>query len=213
MLNENRLRGASFVAMLGLAAAVAGIGCGTKTSTTQLWQAQNIRPSTMQRVIVFGGGMAEPERRSIEDGLSASLQARGVGATPSYVLFPELPNAQHARGEVQQRGYEGAIVATIRGTEEKESYVPGYYHGGTFWGGYYGPGWGMGYTPGYVVTDEYVNVETSLWDLRTEDGALVWSAVTKTMNPSSGKDLVNSLSKEIVPKMSDAGYFPRPAKK
>jgi hypothetical protein len=182
-------------------------GCATKTSTTHLWAAEDYRGGTMGNVIVFGRGMAEAQRRSLEDQLGDALADHGVAATPSYRVFPVLPDVDEARAEVTKQNFDGAVVVTLHGTRERQSYVPGHYMGGGFWGGYYGMGWG--WSPGYVVTDELVDAETSVWDLRTDNGRLVWSALTNTENPTSGPDLTKSLAKEILPKMEKAGLVPK----
>jgi hypothetical protein len=92
----------------------------------------------------------------------------------------------------------------MKGTRERQTYVPGGYSGG-FWGGYYGAGWG--YDPGYMVTDTFVNFETTLWDPHGE-GKMVWSAVTETENPSSSSDFIAGLSKSIIPALVQARLLP-----
>lgn len=207
MIGDAASRFARRAGAAALAAALS-VACGAQTSTTQLWQARDYAAPPMRNVIVFGGGMSEPERRSLEDHVASELADHGVAASPSYQLFPELPDTQRARAEVQRRGYDGALVSTLRSVRERQSYAPGYYHGGGFWGGYYGPGWGLGWRSDYVVSDEIVDVETSLWDLRTQDGTLVWSATTQTTNPSSNDDLIRSLTDTVLPKITEAGLIP-----
>ncbi|HXN34140.1 MAG TPA: hypothetical protein VN894_19895, partial [Polyangiaceae bacterium] len=106
----------------------------------------------------------------------------------------------------QQAGVDGVIVASMKGVSERQTYVPGAYEGG-FWGGFYGPGWGGTWDPGYVVTDRFVKFDTSLWD-PSGNGKMVWSAVTQTENPSSGKDFLSSLTKSVIPAMTQAGFLP-----
>lgn len=191
--------------LLALALALAG-GCGTKTSTTQLWAASDYSAAPLRKVIVFGRGMAEAQRRSVEDRLVSALGEHGVTATQSYRMFPELPNREIMQTELAKQGFDGALVTTLHATRQRQSYVPGHYHGGGFWGGYYGMGWG--WSPGYIVTDELVDAETSVFDLRTDGGRLVWSATTRTLNPTSGEDLTKSMSKEILPGIAKRGIIP-----
>lgn len=192
-----------------LALALAASGCGTKTSTTHLWSAGDYAAPPLRKVIVFGRGMAEPQRRAVEEHLASALANHGVTATPSYRVYPALPNREIGQGELVQQGFEGAFVTTLRGVRERETYVPGHFRGGgAYWGGYYG-GMGWGHSPGYVVTDELVDAETSVFDLRSDAGRLVWSAVTKTTNPESSEDLTKSMSREILPGMAKRGIIPR----
>ena len=194
-----RTRGCGVLASLGLLLAA---GCGTPTSTTQVRKAETVVRAPMRRVVVFGGGLSETGRRVMEDGFVASLGARGVAARPSYELLPTLPDKDSARAAVEAAGFEGVLVATLHGIREKVSYVPG---GSGFWGGYYGGTW----APDSVVTDQIVTVETTVADLRAGGaGALVWSATTQTTNPTSAADAVKSLTKELVPKLSEGGLIP-----
>lgn len=192
--------------VMSLTLAFAGaLGCSTPTSTTHLWQAQ-VRPQQApQNVLVFGGRMSEPTRRTLEEGLVRELSLRGVRAAPSYQIFPQLPARDIAQDEVKRHGFDGAVVATLRQIRERQTYVPGHFYGG-FWGSYYGPGWGMGsWSPGYVVTDELVNVETTFWNLRNREGDLVWASNTETRNPSSTHDFVESYVEEIMENLEQTG--------
>ena len=164
---------------------VAGCG-GPSTSVTQVWNAPLAAPP-MRKIVVFAARTDEANRRALEDKLVAELAKRGVAA-------------------VQGRGFDGILVATLKNVRERLSYVPGTYSGG-FWNDYYyGPGW-TSWSPGYVRTDEIVNFETTLWDARAED-KLVWAALTKTVNPSSGRDFVKSLTDAVLPPLEKAGRIP-----
>jgi hypothetical protein len=161
----------------------------------------------MKSLVVFGGRLNATNRRTLEDAFVSAIRAHGVRATASYTLFPaELPSADAARAAMQQTDADGFLVATMRGVSEKTTLVPGAYGGG-FWGGFYGPGWGGPWDAGYVETDEFVRFETSVWDNR-DNGHLVWSAVTQTENPRSGRDFAASLVHNVVPAISGTGLLP-----
>jgi hypothetical protein len=189
-------------------AVFAATSCSTPTSTTQLWQAKNMPRTPLKRIVVFGGGLSEAGRRTVEDGFVAALSEKGVTARPSYDLFPSLPDKESARSAVVAAGFDGALVTSLRSVRDRPTFVPGSPTGTGFWDSYYGPGWGGGYSPGYVVEDEEVSMETTLWDLRSSNGTLVWSATTKTTNPTSGGDTVKSVTREVIPKLEDVGLLP-----
>jgi hypothetical protein len=197
---------AAAVALVAIGASALS-GCATKTSVTQLWSAP-LSPSQpqMRKIVVMATHMDEANRRALEDSLSANLSGHGVEAIPSYKLFPgKLPEREQAQQAIKSSEADGILAANLKGVQEKLTWVPGYYGGG-FWAGYYG--WGMGgYYDSYVYTDEYVNVETTLWDLRQGD-AVVWSALTNTKNPTSGTALVRSIADKVVPSIAQAGFIP-----
>jgi len=177
----------------------------TKTSVTQVWQAP-VRPAVpMRSMLVFVARMDEPNRRALEDGLVMELRRRDVNARPSYELFPgELPARAEAQALVKNQGYDGILYSTLLDVKERQTFVPG--TTGGFWTSYYGYGWGYG-SPGYVMTDEVVTFETTLWDARMED-KLVWTLLTKTLNPSSGKSFVKSLSGAVAPALEKGRLVP-----
>jgi hypothetical protein len=175
---------------------------------TDVWRDPSYTAGPMKSLVVFGGRMNATNRRTLEDGLVSALAQRGVHATASYTLFPELPSKDVARAAMQQLAADGYLVASMRGTSERRSSAGGGYggtgFGGVFWDDFYGAGWGEGWGPGYVVTNEFVKFQTSLWD--GNGGRLVWSATTETENPSSGKDFTKSLLKKIIPGLAHAGF-------
>ena len=189
----------------GALAIALGVGCsGARTSVTQVWQAPAPATAPMKSVIVFGARMDEANRRSLEDAFVAELGKRGVRAMPSYAVFQGAPpDQEHARAKVNELGLEGILVMSLKNVAERATYVPSY--AGSFWSAYYGPGWWGG--PGYVVTDEIVTFESTLWDTRAED-KLVWAALTKTTNPSTGKSYVGSLVKAVMPRLEDTRLIP-----
>ena len=82
---------------------------------------------------------------------------------------------------------------------KQQTYVPPSYTGagGPYggWGPYYGYGWGAAYSPGYVVTDTVVRVETLVFDLK--QNKLVWAGQSETTNPDSLHQFMRDLVKAI----------------
>lgn len=195
------------MALWGLVAMTFGatVACGPpKTSVTQVWQATTPR-APFRSVLVFAVKLDEANRRVLEDTFAADLERYGVRAAPSYSLFPgELPPIDEARAQVSAEQYEGILVLKLRGIRDEARYVPG---STGFWHGYYG-GWGYyGQSAGYIVTDERVTFETTVWDLRQED-LLLWTAQTETLNPDSGTEFAISLKRAIDPTLARTGLIP-----
>lgn len=205
-----RLTIALAAAALAVVTAAGSVGCGTKTSVTQLWSAPvpaSVPP--MRKVVVMATRMDEASRRAMEDSLVAALALHGVHGVPSYKLFPgELPPREEAQATVESMQIDGILTANFKGIRETLTYAPRYYAGG-FWSGYYGWGWGWGgsYYDGYLDTDELVNVETTLWDARAPD-TIVWAALTTTRNPRSGHDFVESVTEKVIPALAESRFIP-----
>jgi hypothetical protein len=78
--------------------------------------------------------------------------------------------------------------------------VPGGFYG------LYGGSWASGYQPGYVVTDTVVRIETSLYDV--EQGRLLWTAVSETMNPSTVEGLIEEIVAAARKELAEQGLLP-----
>jgi hypothetical protein len=167
------------------------------THVTDVWKDPSYAAGPMKNLVVFAARLNETDRRTLEDGFVAALSAHNTRATPSYrVLTTPLPARDVARAKLEQLGFDGALVATLRGVNETVTAAGG----PGFWDGYYGRTWGEP----YVVEEPVVKFETSLWDLKGP-GRLVWSADTRTENPSSGKNFTKSLTSEVVPLLENEG--------
>jgi hypothetical protein len=188
----------------GLAALAISIGsssaCSTATTISDVWRDPNYSAAPMRKMFVFGGLKSETNRRSLEDGFAASLARHGVQATPSYSVFPTLQVDREAvRQYLKSQNYDGALVVKFEGLQTQTRVEPG-----AGFGYYYGGLWGPDY---YVETDQYVKVETSLWDARTDK--LIWSAVSQTENPSSSSDAISSVVTKITSSLTEAGFIPQ----
>jgi hypothetical protein len=153
--------------------------------------------------MVFAGRVDPTQRHTIEDGLVSALSAYGAHATQSYSIFGDQvpPDQAAVRTTLKNGGYDGALVSTLKGVSEHVLVAPDADWGTGFYGAYWGPG-----APVYAETDQFVKFETTLWD--PNSGKMVWSAITQTENPTSGKDFVSSLTKAVVPSMAKAGLLP-----
>jgi hypothetical protein len=186
-----------------VALAFAAVGCSTSTEETSVWKSPTYAAGPMKNIAVFGGRLSESERRTLEDGLVSRLAAHGVHATPSYEILTESQaraDSASIRATLRNDGYDGALVSTLKGISEQVVVASDAYWAGAFYGAYWGT------TPVAATTERFVKFETTLWD--PNSGKMVWSAVTQTANPTSGKDFVSSLGNAIVPSLAKAGLVP-----
>jgi hypothetical protein len=190
-------------ALLGATAAFCVLACSTPTAITDVWREPNRTATPLRNVVVFAQRLTGTSRHTLEDTFAVELGAHGVRATPSYRLFPdELPSRDAVRSALQQAGFDGALVSTARGIQERTTVDPGTPWVGGFYE-YYGAG--MTSVP-YVWTDQYIRFESTLWDMRAGEGKMLWSAVTQTRNPSSGHDFATSLVKRVVVALGASGF-------
>jgi len=159
----------------------------------------------MTNLLVVAARLDPTQRRTLEDGFASAMSMHGIRATPSYSLFPDgLPDSKQARDLVRKGSFDGVLVSVLRNLTEVTYIHVGVDFSGGFFDGYWGPGWA---TPPPPQSNEDVKFETTLWDPRGK-GKLVWSAVTQTVSPTSGRAFVTSLVNRIEPALVKDGLIP-----
>ena len=200
----SRVRG-SVLLGLGLSAALAG--CASTRIETQ-WKEPGLAAKDLafRRVIALAQLDDETTRRAAEDELvrvltsSPRAQARSMEASPAYELIStsELGDVAGMRRKVEAAGFDGAVVMRLIASEERVTYMPGRYE--TMWGRV------VSYDPGYTVVDQIVRVETGLYSIRERE--LLWSGVTRTMNPRDLRDLIEEVARAIGQELEAQGVAP-----
>jgi hypothetical protein len=178
-----------------LVAIAAAAACTTPTTIERAWRDPSFAGAPLQKVLVIGRVNSEANRRTLEDSYVSALSQHGVAAMASYQAFQD---AHPDRSAVQQylvnQGYDGALVTMYKGMRTQVYVSPS----SDFYG-YYGGYWDQGY---YTDTEQFVKVETSLWDART--AKLIWTASSETENPSSAQDAISSVVSTITKSLTDA---------
>lgn len=199
--------------VLAAIAALALAACAT-TDFRSSWknpEAQPLRLRGKKVVAVFV--THDPYlRERAEEALAREISARGAVGVPSYTFLSdrEIRDRDAARAEAEQRGFAGAVVMRIVGSDTYVRRVPSgviwvgapYDH---FWGGYWGWGWGAAWSPGYMQVDRVVKVETLVYSL--EQDQLVWAGVSRTFDPGHIESFIGELASAISDRMERDGVF------
>jgi hypothetical protein len=172
-----------------LAAFCALAAACASTKLTSTWRDPAIGPLQFRKVVGIALTADATLRRLAEDEF-----VRAVGATQGvagYTLIPddELRDRERARARLEAAGVDGAVVFRLASVEQRERWVPPTTYG-TMWG-YWGQVGPMVYEPGYLATDQYVQVETAAYSV--SDARLVWAGRSQTINPSSAEDLIDDV--------------------
>jgi hypothetical protein len=143
----------------------------------------------------------ETSRMIIEDELVKRMNANAVA---SYTfLTTEMIKAadpQVLAQKIQQDKFTHVLLMRLADVEKDTYYVPGTttaYYGG--YRGYYGYGAGMYTNPGYYNTDKNYFVETTVFSV--DPDKLLWTATTKTVNPTRLEKTVNEIADIVTDKM------------
>jgi hypothetical protein len=205
MINRMKL-----AAALGLALIVVGCASTTFVST---WKNPEVAPFPRPKGQTIVAAVAADDkyiRQGAEDALASELTKRGYKGVPSYrVLPPGVTEEGPARAALEKIGAVGIIVMRPLAVDQEVSMTsvavyggPGY---GGYWGGYYGYGWGHPYSGVSVTSDTILIVETLVYSL--EQNKLIWSAKSKTTNPSDVAKFVKELATSAAWEINKAGVF------
>ena len=194
------VRGLATIVLLALT------GCAGGTKFVNTWKAPDAAPLSVKPgdlVIAMVISKEETQRRTAEDFLSEELRQRGLRPIPSFTLIPTDQVGDREKAAAAPDSWIAAALFVLRpiAVTNQQTYVPPSYTGGPYggWGPYYGYGWSAAYSPGYVVTDTVVRVETLVFDLR--QNKLLWAGTSETTNPERldlfMKDLVKAAGAQM----------------
>lgn len=168
--------------------------CAT-TTTTNVWRDQTYQ-GPVKKVLVMGISQKKGIQRFFEDEFFRQLKQRGTDAVAGYSILPydEKMDKAFVSTKAREIGADAVLVTRPLGRKTERAYMPGSPY--NRWGGYYG----HAYSPGYVVEDEYVYLETNLFDVATEN--LIWSAESETVILASDQELIKEFISTMIAKLA-----------
>jgi len=177
--------------LLGIAVALGFAACGGSTQIEQSWKAPNLPPSNLRNVVTVYISRDETMRRTVEDSMAQRLAHLGVQAVPAYSVLSDddLKDRDRAKAKLVAGGYDGAVALRLVGKETKVVAAPPTFDG------YWGMAWPGAYDPGYLSTETIVRVETNVFSLA--DNKLVWSALSKTVDPNTLRSAIDDVTKVV----------------
>ena len=186
-------------AILLLTAGAGLLGCGAgNTEFESTWRDPSVQSIQFTKVLAVAISKEQGQRRTFEDEMVKIITANGnAQAVQSYTLLGDIRDTAQAKQKANEAGIDGVVTMRVIGSEKEQrlvggSAVPSYY--GRPWG-YYGYGWGSVYDPGYLVTDEMVQVETNIYSLK--ENKLIWAGRSETTNPGSVQELIDDVARAV----------------
>lgn len=186
--------------------------CGTSTQILGVWQKPESKAIAYQKVLVASLTNNLTAQQKVESELAAILSGPGVVVTKSLDAFPPSMDSKNSKDKdaflKKLRTFDSDIIVTNAVVDKKtrQSYNRPYY-GPWGWGGYWGyRGWYGGfYDPGFVSMEKEYYLETNVFD--SKSGDLIWSAQSRTSNPSSLDNFIEDYAKAIAQKMLQDGII------
>ncbi len=194
-----------------IASILLATGCATARIETS-WQDPAIGAADFgfRKVIALVRVSNATARRTGEDEIVRFLRALPRGqsgeltADTSYRMLDDrdLGDVAKARALVEAQGFDGVVLMSFVSAQEKVTVQPPSY--GTVWG-YYGRT-AVVYDPGYARTDTIVRIETAIY--RISDGKLLWTGISRALNPKDVDRLVGDVAKGVAADLRKRGLIP-----
>lgn len=189
------------------------LGCAT-AQIESTWRDPAITPRSLEfeKVLVVAMARDGVLRRKAEDELVLVLQkgpraqAGQMTITPSYLVLDEreLASTAHARERMKSEGFDGAVLVSFVSSQERLTVETPAYPAGGMWGYYGRPG--AFYDPVSVRSDTIVRIQTDIYSVA--EGKLLWSGVSRSMNPSNVEKLVAGVADAVAGKLRKDGLLP-----
>jgi hypothetical protein len=200
------------LACAGLATVFLMISCAS-TQLRQTWVNPNVSNVRIHKVIAIALSKDPARRRMMEASMVEQIRDKTpeVTAIESSTLIPDetLSNEDELRRVLERADADAELVMRVTNVQRSDLYVPGrttyvpeYYR--TFWG-YYRYWVPVAYEPGYVERQRDVQVETELYV--KPGGDLVYSALSRTLNPSSAADLAHDVTGVVAKDLNEKGLL------
>ena len=193
-------------------------GCAASTSLMSTWSEPQYSDGNVDSILVVALRDDPVKRRRWEDGFVRSLGERGVKATPSYSLFPSaLPDTQQVVEAIRTNGFGGVLslmrladqsrTVTTAGSVRREAYTV------EDWYGRFRTYYRDVYEPGSTSTETLLNFQSDLWRIRAGGGRLVWSAIVRVNESTSGNFIDDAVRSGFTPDLISSGIIPKKAPK
>ena len=183
------------------------------TKITQSWVEPDNKKSYSD-LLIIGIGESQQTRRAYESYFVEELIANGAEAEASYKLIKSSEKIERdtVLKAIEGLDIDGVLITHMVAVDEETVYRPGTSYA---YGGYGGYGRGMyGYyphvnsyvhSPGYYTTHESYTLETTLYDVVTEE--MVWTARSHTFSPESVDEVIVDLTKLLIKDLKDKGLI------
>ncbi len=195
------------------------VSCAPSTKITASWK-NPAAEGMKDNILVAAMTQNMAAKITVEREMVGALKGADVGVTAAAELF--APNFTQDVGKnkeamlkkIRENGNDGILTITLLDQQTETRYVPGStayspmvsygYYGGFH--SYYNYRYPMVYDPGYYTEDKTFFLESNLYDAETEE--LLWSAQSKTYNPSNLDAFARDFAAITVAKLKSENLIP-----
>ena len=181
------------------------VSCGSVTDITGYWSEESYMGKTYNKLAVVAITSSILNRDIVEKSFVNKFTTNGYDAIEgSKILSPEVikrKDKSEIEGILKTNNIDGVLILSVIDIKESEHYVPGTteYYPSPYYNNYYNYyyySYDRSYSPGYYAKSVEVYLESNFYNL--DDGNLVSTMQTETVDPTNIDDLADSFSKTIV---------------
>lgn len=191
------LKGASFIFLILYSS------CAS-TKLESVWKDGSFKGGSFKNFMVIGVTDNLENRKMFEHEFVKILKSRGIMAVAcgDVISTDKKLDRETIRKEVRKLKIDAVFVTRLIGTKEETVHSPPGTKSVLRGGGRYQVDYEFPiffdyiHDPGASSKFRYVNLESKLYETETEK--LIWSAKSETFDPETVKDVVKSLSKEVM---------------
>jgi len=195
------------------ACVVTAVSCSTVpfTKIQSSWVDPEIEERTPAKVLVIGAARRIEMQEMYENLFVSSLKSIGVDAVSSYgeMPTPDKLSEEDIASKAAELGVDTILITHIKSVDKSMRYYAPVYSGTQYdrYYRYYHQAYESTRKPGYAVEEEIVRLETSLYDLDSEE--LVMSAETKTFDADRSGSGIQSVIDSLVKEMQKKSVLPK----
>jgi len=189
---------------VGLSLVPASLVSG-KSKLITSWKNPQLAGGHFKKVLVIGMSANPGRRADFEDALSASLATPGAEIIPGnqILLRPDASsfNLDYIKLQVRDYKIDAVVFSRLVSIKDSVTYIPPdvafpYPFYNSMWG-YYGAIYPVVYSPGYLIEDKTVRIETNVYAIKGEDGQLLWTGTSDTFNPKDAQKVIKEVVKLV----------------
>lgn len=191
----------------------------TSCQTTKVISSWNLEPipsGSMKKVLVLGIMPDREDRDQIEKTMASELRKEGIDANTATSVFGPKGFRGLSEEQITEKlkgsSYTSVMMVSLQDKEKERNYTPGSRYTSPRVVGYsryyrrYLYIYDYIYTPGYYTVSTNYVLEADLYTVNDDD-ELVYSAQTRSYDPSSAKALAEGFSKAIIAEMKEKGII------
>lgn len=187
------------------------------TKIISSWNARTVPSYALDKVLVLAVMTDREVQDNTERAMTSELRTHNVNASSAFDLFgPKKFNGlseEEIFSMLKKSDYTSVMIVSLLDKDKETRYVPGSYYYPAYYPGnmhFYRRYWsiyGNVYTPGYFTTTTKYILEASIYALNDDDDDLIYSAQTRTIDPSNINSLAKEFSKSIADELHAKGFI------